>query len=100
MRRSPAISPPCSAALCVGDLPRGAIVAVTRLADVVQFGPAKLYTDDPAVAAREAAFGNFADGRFGWLLEDVRPVDPPVPAAGALGLWNVPPVVLAQLGGP
>ncbi len=32
-------------------------------------------------------FGDFTPGRFAWLLEDVKPVDPPIPARGHQGLW-------------
>lgn len=33
-------------------------------------------------------FGDFAPGRFAWLLGDVRPLDPPIPAKGKQGLWT------------
>lgn len=33
-------------------------------------------------------FGNFTPGRFAWLLADVEPVDPPVPARGRQQLWE------------
>lgn len=39
----------------------------------------------------EAAYGDFEPGRFAWLLDDVKPVDPPVPFKGGQGLsreWN------------
>ncbi len=32
--------------------------------------------------------GNFNPGRWLWVLEDVRRLDPPQPARGALGLWD------------
>ena len=44
-------------------------------------------------------YGDFTPGRFAWLLEDVRPVDPPVPCRGRQGLWTVPDDVLAQIEG-
>lgn len=34
-------------------------------------------------------FGDWGDGRYGWRLENVRPVDP-VPVKGRQGLWNLP----------
>lgn len=37
---------------------------------------------------REAAFGNYEERRFAWILEDVVALPEPVPAKGALGLWE------------
>lgn len=37
-----------------------------------------------------ALFGHFGPGRFGWVLEDAIPLNPPVPWRGAQGLWGVP----------
>lgn len=36
----------------------------------------------------EAAYGEYACGRFAWLLDDIQPLDPPAPAKGRQGLWN------------
>jgi hypothetical protein len=33
-------------------------------------------------------YGDFAVGRWAWLLADIKPVDPPVPAKGKQGLWE------------
>lgn len=79
-------------------LPRGAIVAVARLAYCVPTvtiengahpgfgkpGSAWPLTD------QERAFGDYSIGRYGWLLADVRRLPEPVPCKGALGLWDVP----------
>lgn len=35
----------------------------------------------------QATYGDFTPGRFGWLLADVVPLDPPIPAKGRQGLW-------------
>jgi hypothetical protein len=62
-------------------IPRGAIVAVADLVDVVpveQVKPGEL----------ERSFGNYTPGRYAWLLENTRRVDPPVQAKGKQGLWN------------
>lgn len=37
--------------------------------------------------AGEAPFGDFSPGRWAWLLEDVQPIVPPIPAKGRQGLW-------------
>lgn len=36
-------------------------------------------------------------GPYGWVLEDVKPVDPPIPHTGARGLWEVDPDKAEQL---
>lgn len=81
----------------ISDLPRGAIVAKARLADVQPtsrwvfvagqriFEPA---TDLPPALSQERHFGDFTGGRFMWILEDVRALLQPVPERGALGLWD------------
>jgi activating signal cointegrator 1 len=34
-------------------------------------------------------YGDFSLGRFAWVLTDIKPVDPPVPAKGHQQLWEV-----------
>jgi hypothetical protein len=91
------------------QLPRGAVVAVAELVDVVPAdellwhggdwrtpGPnwrhvLVLDGDERAsvfVAERERPFGYYAPRRWAWLLDGVEAVDPPAPARGALGLWD------------
>lgn len=36
----------------------------------------------------ELSFGNYAAGRFAWILENVHVLKEPIPARGALGLWT------------
>ena len=106
------------------DLPRGAIVAVAILDDVMPIVGRPLPSGKPCVSLdefdiarvwrpsmlggerlhvgdisreHEAAFGDYTPGRFGWLLKDVRPLREPVPCRGALGLWDVPPEVFTQI---
>jgi len=78
------------------DLPRGNVVAVVTLTDVL---PAD--SRDPRLTGRltplEAAVGNYAPGRFAWLLDDLRALTTPVPAVGRLGLWRPPPPLLEVL---
>jgi len=35
----------------------------------------------------EKPYGDYGPGRFAWLLDKIMPVDPPVPARGAQGIW-------------
>lgn len=62
-------------------MPRGAIVAITRLT-VVQPVSA-IVVDD-----RERAFGDYSAGRFAWLLTNIECLPKPIEAKGALGLWE------------
>lgn len=89
------------------QLPRGVILAVARLLHVgpteTFMGPNLLRGGLPHdLAVREQAFGDFSEGRYGWVLGAVRPLRAPVPCKGALGLWKVPlpivSVIQAQLG--
>ena len=39
---------------------------------------------------KELAFGDFSPNRYGWLLEDAKSFDEPIPCKGALSLWDLP----------
>lgn len=54
------------------DLPRGAIVAVARLAGLVEV------SEDP-----------WFSGPYGWVLDDVEKLPESIPCKGALGLWRL-----------
>ncbi len=87
-----------------GRLPRGAIVAVCELKTIARIdyykpdpdaildweGPfltfgvsGELLPDEP-----ELSFGDYTPGRYAWLLADIRALPEPIPARGALGLWE------------
>ena len=42
----------------------------------------------PAADSLERAFGDYAPGRYAWLLSDVRALPEPLPARGMPGLWQ------------
>lgn len=76
----------------------GVIVATCRLVAciptrdlqqnrVIQVDPA-CHCDDFVLDDRERQFGDYSPGRWAWLLADVNPFIQPVPAKGALGLWE------------
>jgi hypothetical protein len=80
--------------------PFGCIVAVCRLA---QCYPTHAIADhllhetqyrewdkDRCYGWTEYNMGNFGPGRFGWILEDVRPLAKPIPFRGAQRLFEVP----------
>jgi len=41
-----------------------------------------------APAAPELYFGDYTPGRYGWLLENIKVLPEPIPAKGALSLWE------------
>ncbi len=41
--------------------------------------------------SQELPFGDYRPGRWAWLLEDIRPLDEPIPARGHQGLWEWKP---------
>lgn len=43
--------------------------------------------DDFLLDDRERTFGDYSPGRWAWLLADIQRCDP-IPATGALSLWN------------
>lgn len=87
------------------SLPRGAIVAVARLAGCVRFTQSRSYQLPDGVSLKlevgdsEYAFGDITPGRYGFILSDVLRLVEPIPCRGALGLWTPPADVLARLDG-
>ena len=82
-------------------LPLGAVIATCDLIGVDQFGPwlnERLDGGKSVIWAKgryyfelteqERAFGDFTVGRYGWFLANVKLLPKPVPARGALGLWE------------
>jgi hypothetical protein len=60
------------------SLPRGAILGTAELYSCVRF---------PHPSAPPDEYGDFSDGRYGFLLRDFQPLDAPIPEKGSLGLW-------------
>jgi hypothetical protein len=70
----------------VSDLPLGAVVALADLKSCKEMTKEWLaYTN---LSDQERAFGHYALGRYAWHLVNVQPVNPPIPARGAQGLWT------------
>jgi hypothetical protein len=63
------------------DLPFGAVLAVGTVRDCVR-------TDRLQVSGPEAAFGNYAPGRWAWYVTDCQRLVDPIPWAGKRGLWT------------
>ena len=64
--------------------PFGKVVATCNLVDCVEI--TNQFID--GLTEQEKAFGDYTPGRYAWILEDVKKLDPPVPAKGKQGLWN------------
>lgn len=63
------------------DHPHGCVLGTVELVRIPCF-------DGTLPPAPERDFGNFTAGRFGFVLEDPRPLAEPIPARGSLGLWE------------
>lgn len=59
------------------------------------------HVEDPGQreVSDQRPFGDFTPGRYAWLLDNVRPIDP-IPAKGHQGLRDVPADMRAALGVP
>lgn len=80
-----------------GMLPLGCVVAICNLVHVKEMDEAHIF---PACKGygydgrywklneQERSFGNYAVGRFMWLLDDIRPLPEPFPAKGSMGFWE------------
>lgn len=69
-----------------GPLPLGAVVAIARLDMCVSTDSLTL---DERFPVHESAFGNYAPGRYGWVLDEVVALPTPVPCPGEQGLWTL-----------
>lgn len=54
--------------------------------------------DNPALSIMEREFGDYSEGRFAFMLRNIQMLKKPIPAKGALGLWDFPVEVPAQCG--
>jgi hypothetical protein len=70
-------------------LPLGAVVAIANLVAIQRTEALR-----STLPNEEIYWGNYADGRFGWLLSDIRPLAAPIPFRGAQGLFEVPDELL------
>ncbi len=73
--------------LPIDELPRGVVLATCRLVDVDHI------TFDYNVSPVQRPLGDFRPGRYAWWLKDIKRLAIPIPARGALGLWDWQPPV-------
>jgi hypothetical protein len=69
----------------LADLPRGGIVATATLVDCVRIDNHFDFTGYPEY---ERSLGFYAEGRFGWIMENIAALPDLVPAKGNLGIWE------------
>ncbi len=77
------------------DLPLGHVVAFVRMTNCVEseeiLRRASFYFSSSPFGV-ERRWGNYEDGRFGWMLDSLERLTPPIPARGGQGFWNwIPP---------
>ena len=65
-------------------VPIGALVAIVRLVDCIRTEKIA-----PTLTSQELDWGDYTPGRWAWVTEFVERIEPPIPARGALGLWDV-----------
>ncbi|MGH8326883.1 MAG: ASCH domain-containing protein [Steroidobacteraceae bacterium] len=65
------------------SLPLGALVATANMVECWR-------TDQMQVGEIERRYGNYAPGRFAWVLRDVVALPKPISWKGAQGFFNVP----------
>ncbi len=69
------------------QMPLGAVLGFAELYDFAQV----VHGDEPerwGLSEKELEFGNFEVGRWCWFLKNPKRYLKPIPARGALGLWN------------
>jgi hypothetical protein len=76
-------------------LPLGAVVATCELADIVPTETAIQF--DYGLSDEEIKFGDYSPGRWAWRLDNVKKLPEPIPAKGALRLWETDAQVSAAL---
>jgi hypothetical protein len=65
------------------DLPLGCFLATAKVAGVIT----EEEIDSCVVSGN---VDRWFFGPYGWLLDDIRKLEKPIPCAGKLGLWNIP----------
>lgn len=70
------------------SLPFGQIICVCRLVSIAPTTDLAHEWVKP-LSPQEQAFGDYGPWRFAWFLDNICKLDTPMPAKGALGLWDV-----------
>ncbi|EHQ88261.1 ASCH domain-containing protein [Desulfosporosinus youngiae] len=75
------------AGLSLDNLPLGRVVATCKLVDCIEMTP-EFIDRVKSAKGHEYDFGEYAVGRYAWILEDIKALDNPVPAKGKLSIWK------------
>lgn len=67
----------------ISDLPLGCVIATCTLMDIVQVQNEEMKPPIP-----EWCYGDFSIGRYMWYLDNISILPKPIPAKGALSLWD------------
>ncbi len=78
------------------DLPRGAVIAVAEIVGCNQVPDGQGW-EGSIPSEPERSFGFYSPGRWMWRLQGVHRLPEPVQCRGMLGLWQLPPEVLAAV---
>ncbi len=71
------------------ELPFGAIIGEVILTTILRVEDFDLSDSDMnRLTLEEKAFGDYSNGRYGWLFEDAIEYEKPIPARGHLRLWH------------
>lgn len=65
----------------------GCVIATCDLVDCIKMTPEFIDLIKSA-KGHEYDFGVYAVGRYAWILENVKPLEKPIPAKGALSIWE------------
>lgn len=78
----------------VNPVPMGAIVGIATLADCIDIDRISFHQPDIVARWPWLPTHEHAEGRFCWVLENVRRFVTPIPYSGLLGFWSVPDQVI------
>jgi hypothetical protein len=73
---------------------RGKVLAVAQLVACVSTSTLRIPGGVYPLSDDELAFGDFSPGRYAWILSNVQRLLEPIPARGALGLWELDDALL------
>ena len=68
------------------DLNYGMIICEAKLIDCVEM--TKDYLEQIKKDKKENLLGIYEEGRYAWLLDEIKPLETKIPIKGKLGLWE------------
>lgn len=64
----------------------GKIICKAKIIDCIEM--TNNYIEKIKLNKQEFALGIYEEGRYAWILEDIKPLKEPIKAKGKLGLWD------------